>query len=84
MVKKCAVPSIDGIDFDFHAEFRRQELDELEGFSFDERTAPSKKDKRRKAQRKEQRAIKKAVSPMPIPKAAVVIVGRTASTRSIR
>ena len=81
MVKKCAVPRLDGMDF--YAEFRRQEVDELEGFSFDEKTTASKRDKKRKAQRKEQRAMKRAVAPIPIPPPVVINIGRTASTRSI-
>ena len=81
MVKKCAVPHLNGVES--YLGSGNLWVDELEGFSFDEKTAPSKRDKKRKAQRKEQRAMKRAVAPIPIPPPVVINIGRTASTRSI-
>lgn len=77
MVKRAAVPYIAGIDF--RAEFYREEREELEGFSFDEKPVKSK----RRKERSEREVQKRVTIPIPIPHPSVVNVGRKVSRRTL-
>lgn len=77
MVKRASVPYIPGIDF--RAEFYREEREELEGFSFDEKPVKSKSRKERS-----KREVKERVTvPVPTPPPSVVNVGRKVTRRTL-
>ena len=82
MVKRAALPYIEGLDF--RAEFYREEREELDGFSFDERTLPAKtQEKKEKMNRKHLRTAKRSSPPLPIPPAEAVKVGKPAKARKV-
>lgn len=72
MVRRAAVPYVEGLDF--RAEFHRQEDFYDDDFSLEEKKFSAKK--REKIERREKRAIKR--SPLPIPPAQAIVVGRPA------